>query len=96
MIELKDVGCKNRLWIEELAKSTNCRITKREYQSKYSTYVRYDYEPFCTAGFALNITVDGNRNDVGFFEYLYFGRKGFNWYLSRCLELEYKQAALVQ
>ena len=41
--------------VEDIAEENNCRIERKEWKSKYNSYVVYDYEPFCSEGFEINI-----------------------------------------
>lgn len=59
------------------------------YQSKYNTYVKYDYEPFCIEGFNIEFEITDNlgdgvfaSNQLKFIEYVAIKR------LDRYIELE--------
>lgn len=59
------------------------------YQSKYNTYVKYDYEPFCVEGFNIEFEITDNlgdgvfaSNQLKFIEYLTIRR------LDRYIKLE--------
>ncbi len=49
----------------------NIKEIKKEWRSRYSSYVVCDYEPFCPDGFEILVTVIGKKEDVLFTEYLY-------------------------
>lgn len=73
-------------WLEKIAIENNCRIEKKEWRSKYNSYVVYDYEPFCSDIFEISITISSNvYNDLLFLEYLYSNREKTNEYLKDCL-----------
>ena len=62
---------------------------KTFYQSKYNSYVVYDYEPFCAEGFNIEFEIADNSNDrafassrLRFIEYVAIKR------LDRYIELE--------
>ena len=56
-IEFKNVGKDIIDWFEDTVEETNCRVEKKEWKSKYNSYVTYDYEPFCSDGFEINVLV---------------------------------------
>jgi len=61
MIIIHDSGpCTQELreWIKALILENNCIILKMEWRSKYNSYVIYDYEPFCSDGYQIEITID--------------------------------------
>ena len=62
---------------------------KTFYQSKYNSYVKYDYEPFCAEGFNIEFKITDNlgdgvftSNQLKFIEYVVVKR------LDRYIELE--------
>lgn len=62
---------------------------KTFYQSKYNSYVKYDYEPFCVEGFNIEFEITDNLSDgvfasnqLKFIEYVAIKR------LDRYIELE--------
>ena len=46
-LEFKNIDKDIVEWLEDIAEENNCRIEKKEWKSKYNSYVIYDYEPFC-------------------------------------------------
>ena len=45
-LEMKNVD-KNILgWFEDIIDENKCKIERKEWKSKYNSYVVYDYEPF--------------------------------------------------
>ena len=54
-------------WLEDIIYENNCCIEKKEWKSKYNSYVVYGYEPFCSDGFEINIVVSSvSMNNIGF------------------------------
>lgn len=70
--EIKDVKKGLLEFIKETAKANGCKLERQEWKSKYNSYVVYDYEPFCSDGFEINLefTCDSN-NHFEFLKYLY-------------------------
>ena len=60
--EFRNVGKELLPWLENLAWEYKCKIEKKEWKSKYNNYVIYDYEPFCSDGFEINITLSSKQN----------------------------------
>ena len=54
-LEIKNINKDIVEWIEDVAEENNCRIERKEWKSKYNSYVVYDYEPFCSEGFEINL-----------------------------------------
>jgi hypothetical protein len=68
----KNIHPKLHAKIEDLIDETHCRIERKEWKSKYNSYIVYDYEPFDADGFEINILVSANNiNNLMFFDYLY-------------------------
>ena len=42
---------------ENVAEENNCRIERKEWKSRYNSYVVYEYEPFCAEGFSINLVI---------------------------------------
>ncbi len=73
-------------WLEDLALETNCKIERKEWKSKYNSYVIYDYEPFCSDGFEINIVVSSaSREHLEFLRYLYENKINTIEYLNSCV-----------
>ena len=71
-LEFKNISKEMIDWFENVAEENNCRIEKKEWKSKYNSYVTYDYEPFCSDGFEINVIVSaGDINYLNFLKYLY-------------------------
>ena len=75
-MEIKNVNKDILDWLEEIIEENNGRIEKKEWKSKYNSYVVYDYEPFCTDGFEINLTI---------IKYLYDEKVNTIDYLNACI-----------
>ena len=74
-------------WFDDIVYENNCSIEKKEWKSKYNSYVVYDYEPFCSDGFEINIVISSiSVNSIGFIKYLYEKKRKIIDYLKRCAE----------
>lgn len=74
-------------WFDEITRENNCYIEKKEWKSKYNSYVIYDYEPFCSDGFEINIVISSNSiNNVGFIKYLYDKKCKTIEFFRRCMK----------
>ena len=70
--EFKNVSKDLLPWLENLAWECRCKIEKKEWKSKYNNYVIYDYEPFCSDGFEINITLSSRQDEyLNFVRYLF-------------------------
>ena len=49
-----------------IEQETGLTVVGTAYQSKYNTYVVYDYEPFCAEGFLYQVTLRGEKNYLEF------------------------------
>jgi len=86
--EFKNVPKELLPWLEGLAWEYKCKIEKKEWKSKYNNYVIYDYEPFCSDGFEINITLSSRQNEyVNFVRFLYENKLQKIGYLKNCLLL---------
>ncbi len=85
-IEFKNISKDILPWLEKTALENNCLIDKREWKSKYNSYVIYDYEPFCSDGFEINITVSSHdENYLYFLKFLYDNKLDTIEYLNNCI-----------
>jgi len=85
-IEFKNISKDILPWLEQTALENNCQIDKREWKSTYNSYVIYDYEPFCSDGFEINITVSShNENYLYFLKFLYDNKLETIEYLNNCI-----------
>ena len=75
-------------WFEYTAEENNCRIEKKEWKSKYNSYVTYDYEPFCSDGFEINVLVSAvDMSYLNFLKYLYNEKINNIDYLNNCIKI---------
>ena len=71
-LEIKNINKDIVPWVEDIAEENNCRIERKEWKSKYNSYVVYDYEPFCSEGFEINILLSAfDISYLNFIKYLY-------------------------
>ncbi len=86
VLEFKNVSKDILPWLEKVALENNCRIEKKEWISKYNSYVVYDYEPFCSDGFEISLTISStNKNYLKFIQYLYENKLNLIEHLKNCL-----------
>jgi len=86
VLEFKNITKDLLSWLEKVVTENNCRIDKKEWRSKYNNYVVYDYEPFCSDGFEINLTISSNSgNYLKFIKYLYENKLKTIEYLKSCL-----------
>lgn len=86
--EFRNVSKEIIPWLENLADEYHCKIEKKEWKSKYNNYVIYDYEPFCSDGFEINITLSSFENEfLNFIRFLYDNKIQTIGYLKNCLTL---------
>ena len=85
-LELKNVNKEIINWLEDIVEENNGRIEKKEWKSKYNSYVVYDYEPFCTDGFEINLTITSfDEAYLHFIKYLYEEKISTIDYLNACI-----------
>ena len=85
-IEFKNVSKELLSWLENLAWEYKCKVEKKEWKSKYNNYVIYDYEPFCSDGFEINITISSRDiNYLYFLKFLYDNKINTIEYLNNCI-----------
>ncbi len=84
--EFKNINKELIYWLERESLENNCRIEKKEWKSKYNSYVVYDYEPFCSDGFEINVTVSSyDINYVNFLKFLFENKVRTIEFLKDCL-----------
>ncbi len=87
-IEFKNVSKDIIPWLEQTALENNCSIDKREWKSKYNSYVVYDYEPFCAEGFEINLLLSSvDISYLNFIKYLYKEKISTIEYLDNCAKI---------
>lgn len=85
-LEMKNVNKDILDWLEDIIDENNSRIEKKEWKSKYNSYVVYDYEPFCTDGFEINLVITSyNPAYLNFIKYLYDEKISTIEYLNNCI-----------
>ena len=73
-------------WFDDIVYENNCIIEKKEWKSKYNSYVVYDYEPFCSDGFEINMVISSyDPNYLYFLKYLYDNKINTIEYLNNCI-----------
>lgn len=84
--EFKNIRKEFLPWLESMAEENNCKIERKEWKSKYNSYVIYDYEPFCSDGFEINMVVSSHsRNYLNFLKFLYESKMNKIEYLNSCI-----------
>lgn len=84
-LEIKNINRDIVDWVENIAEENNCRIERKEWKSKYNSYVVYDYEPFCSEGFEINILFSSlDISYLNFLKYLYMEKINTIEYLNNC------------
>lgn len=87
-MEMKNVDQNILPWLEDIIEENNSRIERKEWKSKYNSYVVYDYEPFCTEGFEINLVVSSRENSyLNFIKYLYDEKVSTIEYLNSCITI---------
>ena len=87
-LEIKNINKDIIDWLEAVVDENNARVEKKEWKSKYNSYVIYDYEPFCADGFEINIMISSiNPAYLNFIKYLYDEKLSTIEYLNNCIEV---------
>ena len=87
-LEIKNINKDIVTWVEDIAEENNCRIERKEWKSKYNRYVVYDYEPFCSEGFEINILLSSfDISYLNFIKYLYNEKLSTISYLENCAKI---------
>jgi len=87
-LEIKNINKDIVNWIEDVAEENNCRIERKEWKSKYNSYVVYDYEPFCSDGFEINLLLSAKEiSNLNFIKYLYKEKMATIEYLNNCIKI---------
>ncbi len=87
-LEFKNINKEIVDWLEDIAEENNCRIEKKEWKSKYNSYVIYDYEPFCSDGFEINLLLSSfDASYLNFIKYLYNEKISTIEYLNNCIKI---------
>lgn len=87
-IEIKNVNKSIVNWLESIVEENNANIEKKEWKSKYNSYVIYDYEPFCSEGFEINYIITScEYSYLSFIKYLYDEKINTIDFLEKCYEV---------
>ena len=87
-LEIKNIDKNIVDWVEDIAEENNCRIERKEWKSKYNSYVVYDYEPFCSEGFEINLLISSiDISYLNFIKYLYNEKLSTIEYLNNCAKI---------
>ena len=87
-LEIKNINKDIVDWLENIAEENNCHVERKEWKSKYNSYVVYDYEPFCSEGFEINILLSSPHiHYLNFIKYLYKEKLTTLEYLNSCIKL---------
>lgn len=85
-LEMKDIDENLLPWLEDIIEENNSRLERKEWKSKYNSYVVYDYEPFCTEGFEINLVISSRDFAyLNFIKYLYEEKVSTIEYLNNCI-----------
>ena len=87
-LEIKNINKDIVDWVEGVAEENNCKVERKEWKSKYNSYVVYDYEPFCSEGFEINILLSSfDISYLNFIKYLYHEKLSTIEYLDNCVKI---------
>ena len=87
-LEIKNIHKDIVDWVEDIAEENNCRVERKEWKSKYNSYVVYDYEPFCSEGFEINLLLSSfDISYLNFIKYLYKEKLSTIEYLDNCAKI---------
>lgn len=84
-LEMKNIDQELLPWLEDIIDENYGRLERKEWKSKYNSYVVYDYEPFCTDGFEINLIISSKDSSfLNFIKYLYDEKVSTIEYLNNC------------
>src|SRR5574344_1864045 len=87
-LEIKNINKDIVNWLENIAEENNCKVERKEWKSKYNSYVVYDYEPFCSEGFEINLLISSfDISYLNFIKYLYDEKISTINYLNNCADI---------
>lgn len=87
-MEMKNIDQNLLSWLEDIIDENKARIERKEWKSKYNSYVVYDYEPFCTEGFEINLIISSRESSfLNFIKYLYDEKVNTIEYLNNCITI---------
>ena len=79
--------------IKDTIRDNGCTIDSLVWRSTYNNYVVYDYQPFCSDGFNIEMEYSGDKNSVLFVEQLINNRLNNIRFLKRCLNVNRRKEA---
>ncbi len=86
-LEIKNISKDIVNWVEDIAEENNCKIERKESKSKSTSSVVYDYEPFCSEGFEINVLLSSfDISYLNFIKYLYNEKLSTIEYLDNCIK----------
>lgn len=86
-LELKNIDKNIVYWLEDVINENNGCVERKEWKSKYNSYVVYDYEPFCSDGFEINLLISSfDSSYLDFIKYLYDEKINTIEYLKTCVD----------
>lgn len=87
-LEMKNIDQDLLPWLEDVIDENYARLERKEWKSKYNSYVVYDYEPFCTDGFEINLIISSKDSSfLNFIKYLYDEKVSTIEYLNNCFAI---------
>jgi len=87
-LEIKNINKDIVDWLETVAMENNCSVERKEWKSRYNSYVVYDYEPFCSEGFEINLLLSSEEvSYLNFIRYLYNEKISTIEYLNNCMKI---------
>lgn len=87
-LEMKNIDQDLLPWLEDIIDENYGKLERKEWKSKYNSYVVYDYEPFCTEGFEINLTISAKESTyLSFIKYLYDEKVSTIEYLNTCYSI---------
>ena len=87
-LEMKNIDQNLLPWLEDIIEENYSRIERKEWKSKYNSYVVYDYEPFCTEGLEINLLISSSEcSYLNFIKYLYDEKVSTSEYLNNCITI---------
>ena len=87
-LEMKNIDQELLPWLEDIIDENYARLERKEWKSKYNSYVVYDYEPFCTEGFEINLVISSREcSYLNFIKYLYDEKVSTIEYLNNCITI---------
>ena len=87
-LEMKNVDQNILPWLEDVIEENNSKIERKEWKSKYNSYVVYDYEPTRYLRVEINLVISSRENSyLNFIKYLYDEKISTIEYLNNCITI---------